>query len=158
MLNYLLTLNAFEHWANAHLFDALKTAPDVPPRSLELSAHIMAAHEFMGLALHGKPVSRWEYDFFPKYSLDRCRALNEEFRLKWPDLFRSLPLPREQQTFSSIGPDGQPRTGNVLDLITHLHTHSMYHRGQITVDLRSAGLQPVPTDYITFRRASAEPR
>jgi uncharacterized damage-inducible protein DinB len=153
MLNYLLNLNAFEHWANAQLFDALKQLPAIPPRSLELSAHILSAHEFMDQAFHGQPVSRWEYDFFPKYSLDRCRALNEEFRLKWPDWFRSLPLPLEEQTFTSLGPDGKPRAGNVLDLITHLHTHSMYHRGQITVDLRTAGLQHVPTDYISYRRA-----
>jgi len=36
----------------------------------------------------------------------------------------------------------------VGDILTHVLLHSAYHRGQIAVDLRAAGLTPAYTDYI----------
>jgi uncharacterized damage-inducible protein DinB len=154
MLNYLLTLFTFEHWANAQLFEALGCLESVPLRSQQLCAHLMSAHEFMDLRLHERPANFWEYDFFPHHSLDMCRALNDRFGATWPEYLRALPEPLEQQTVAFKDKEGQPSRANVVDVLTHLHTHSMYHRGQIAMDLRAAGLPAVATDFISFRRAT----
>ena len=43
---------------------------------------------------------------------------------------------------------GEPFSSRVEDIITHVLTHSAYHRGQAALEMRAAGLQPAYTDFI----------
>ncbi len=47
---------------------------------------------------------------------------------------------------------GRPFTNRVSDILFHIVNHSTYHRGQIALLLRQQGLEPVPTDYIFYKR------
>jgi uncharacterized damage-inducible protein DinB len=37
------------------------------------------------------------------------------------------------------------------DLLFHIINHSTYHRGQIAIELRQNGIEPVSTDYIFYK-------
>jgi uncharacterized damage-inducible protein DinB len=152
MRDYFLKLFAHEHWANAQLLTALRAVPEVPVRTRELVPHIFAAHQFMDKRAHSETVNFWEYDFFPKYSLDKCRELNEHYSAMWPEFLRALPDPMTEQRVNVLTQDGEPRSVVIVDLLTHLYTHSIHHRGQIAADLRAAELEPVATDYIIYCR------
>jgi uncharacterized damage-inducible protein DinB len=144
---------AHERWANHELLTALKALPDVPPRTHELVRHLFAAHTLWDKRVHGEEVR--QFDAWPDLSIEECMALNESFADKWRRHLQSLPSPIEAQTVSFVGLDGNRHTFRVVDLLTQLHAHSVHHRGQIVADMRAAGLNPVPTDYLIFCRRTA---
>jgi len=152
MRDYLLKLLVHDYWANRRLFESLDALPWVPPRTRQLCGHIFAAHQFMDKRLHSQPVDFAAFDFFPDYSLDRCKALSEEYGARWPKFVKLLPEPLSEVSVSFYAPDGTPRKTAVVDALTHLYTHSIHHRGQIAVDLRASGMEPVAMDYIVFCR------
>lgn len=39
----------------------------------------------------------------------------------------------------------------LLDILMHLINHSTYHRGQIAMLMRKAGMEPISSDYIHFK-------
>jgi uncharacterized damage-inducible protein DinB len=43
---------------------------------------------------------------------------------------------------------GEAWSSRVDDVLTHVVMHSAYHRGQIALEMREAGLQPAYTDFI----------
>jgi uncharacterized damage-inducible protein DinB len=43
-------------------------------------------------------------------------------------------------------------TNTVFDMLLQVFTHGGYHRGQIAMEMRKAGLEPINTDYINFVR------
>lgn len=150
MRDYFLKLFAHEHWANQRLLAALKALPQLPPRALELLAHLLVAQVFWDKRLRGEAIPA--FNFQPKWSLDDCAALIEEYDAKWRQYLEGAPPLLEAQTISYTGLDGKPYTYRVADILTHLHAHSMHHRAQITTVMRAAGLEPVPDDYIRFCR------
>ncbi len=59
-------------------------------------------------------------------------------------------------TYQSIG-DGGWFQSIVVDVLTQLYGHSLYHRGQIAARVRSSGGQPAETDFIFWTRVPAAP-
>ena len=43
---------------------------------------------------------------------------------------------------------GEAWTSTVGDILTHVVSHSAYHRGQVASELRAAGFAPAYTDFI----------
>jgi uncharacterized damage-inducible protein DinB len=70
-------------------------------------------------------------------------------RLTEAELNRSFTYP----TFST----GDWYRSTIADVLTQLHGHSLYHRGQVASLVRAAGGQPVETDFIFWSREPAEP-
>ncbi len=147
MRNHFLHLFTYEQWANDRLITALSVLPDVPARTRQLVPHLFAAHQFMDKRLHGEQIRR--FDFWPARSFEECMALNEMFAQKWARYLAELPEPLPEQSISFTGLDGQPRTLRIVDILTHLWSHSVHHRAQIVTDARASGLEPVP-DYIRY--------
>ena len=52
---------------------------------------------------------------------------------------------------------GMTFTNSVFDMLMQVFTHGGYHRGQIAMEMRRAGLEPINTDYIVFLRALGLP-
>ena len=150
MRDYLLKLFAHEHWANAQLITKLKTVPAVPPRTMQLVGHILTAHEFWDKRVRGQEIA--QFDFWPPLTLKQCAALNDEYAQTWAEYICSLAELLEEQTVSFTAMDGTPRVLRVVDILTQLHSHSIHHRAQIMLDMKTAGLEPVTTDYLLFCR------
>jgi uncharacterized damage-inducible protein DinB len=47
---------------------------------------------------------------------------------------------------------GQKFDNSVQDILFHIINHSTYHRGQIAVEFRNSGIEPINTDYIFYKR------
>jgi uncharacterized damage-inducible protein DinB len=154
MKEFLLKLMAHDRWANATLIAHLKAQTVVPPRSLELCGHIVAAHRFWEKRISGESVVFKDFDFFPRLSLDECAAESEAYAQKWAAYIQAMPLPLEAPAISFMARNDQQMTFRVVDIFTQLHGHSIHHRAQISVDLRAAGLEPIFTDYILYCHAN----
>lgn len=48
--------------------------------------------------------------------------------------------------------EGRLFTNTVQDILFHIVNHSSHHRGQIMMDLRNNGLEPLTLDFIFYKR------
>ena len=55
-------------------------------------------------------------------------------------------------TIAYINSQGMPFENTIADVLLQIFTHGCYHRGQIALDLRQNGLEPVLTDYAGYLR------
>lgn len=47
---------------------------------------------------------------------------------------------------------GEQYRNSVQEILIHIVNHSTYHRGQIAVEFRQKGIEPVVSDYIFYKR------
>lgn len=150
---------AYDRWANAEVLAALRGAGSAArhgagsaeaiaapaPRSLRFMAHILAAERlWLGRLRRDKtPVVVW-----PDLTLDQCDAALAEIARPWEDYLGGLLDSSLGERVEYVNSKGEPWTSAVGDILTHVVTHSSYHRGQIATDMRAAGLAPAYTDFI----------
>jgi len=139
----------YEHswWAHdAMVAELRRSAPDA--ETLRLLAHIVAAEHLWLSRIDGvRPrVAVW-----PALTLEEIVALEHENRRRFRDL-----LGRPDDTRSRRVPyrnsAGNEFENDVESILTHVAMHGHYHRGQIARSMRTAGREPVYTDYIGFVR------
>jgi len=150
-MNHLERLMVHLGWADRKVQASLERANPLPPRMLELYAHVLGAEHIWYVRLVGRSpaVAVW-----PQLDLAECRRLADEN------------LTRLQAFVAGLGPDdfqrgvtyknsaGQEFTSTIEDILLHVALHGAYHRGQIAAGLRKAQQTPEPTDYIAWARGA----
>lgn len=139
---YFRQLAAHDNWANLEFISALEKMPEPPPRALELIAHIIAA-EWVWLTRmqhEPQPMKVW-----PALSLAQCREECSKLKLGWERFLGAEDL---SSTFAYTNTKGEHFENHVTDALTHVFLHGHYHRGQITLLMRQAGVTPPYTDFI----------
>lgn len=116
-----------------------------PERSVVLINHIINAHQVWTSRILGQSSFHpWQMnDLMDLKSLDlsnhqATQKILSEFDLTQPIVYKNT--------------KGEEFTNKIEDILFHLINHSTYHRGQIALLFREAGLEPLPTDYIFFKR------
>ncbi len=124
-------------------------------KALELAGHIAAARRlwlFRLGAARDAPTT-----FFP-----RAKSLLEhkrDFRTMhaaWSAYLARISDQKVASTFEYRSTEGIRYRNTVEDILTQLHGHSLYHRGQIAMLLRSAGVEPPQTDFVFWAREEIE--
>lgn len=147
MADLLENLYAHMWWAHDALVTELqRQAPD--PETLRLFAHIVAAEH---LWLSRIDSSKAKVAVWPTLSLDDVVQLERENRDRFRDLIRRRDDTREQRV-RYRNSAGNAFDNSVGEILTHVALHGHYHRGQIARAMRTAGREPVYTDYIGFVR------
>ena len=139
----------FEHdwWANDQIMAELRhEEPDA--ETARLFAHIIAAEH---LWLSRIDLVKSRVGVWPALSVDEIAALDAENRRRIRELLRR-PDDTRDQIVHYRNSAGNEFYNTVRDILTHIALHGHYHRGQIARALRSAGREPVYTDYIGFVR------
>ncbi|HET7273951.1 MAG TPA: DinB family protein [Longimicrobiaceae bacterium] len=122
--------------------------------SLRLFAHLLAAERIWLLRLRGEDSAGQPiWPDLPLVELNATRAANETDYTRYLQTLTHGDLQREIEYGNSRG---VPFRTSVLDVLTHVALHGSYHRGQIARAMRSAGEEPVNTDYIAYARESME--
>ena len=139
----------YEHnwWAHdAIVVELRRVAPDA--ETLRLLAHVVAAEHLWLSRIDGVKarVAVW-----PALSVDEIVTLESENRARFRDLLARPDDTRRRrvQYRNSAGNDFE---NDVDSILTHVAMHGHYHRGQIARSMRTAGREPVYTDYIGFVR------
>lgn len=134
-------------WANDQIMAELRReAPD--PETKRLFTHVIATeHLWLSRIDMVKPrVAVW-----PTLSLDEIAALDAENRQRLRELLRR-PDDTGEQIVHYRNSAGNEFDNTVRDILIHIALHGHYHRGQIARAMRTAGREPVYTDYIGFVR------
>lgn len=138
----------FNEWANRRVLGALHDARG-GSKPLELFAHIVIAEKIWLMRLAGE--NSMGIDKSPAMSLKDCELLSEENREAFSQMYDRFQANLNLQiTYRNL--NGQKFSTSVLDILTHVVFHGVYHRGQIALAMRTGGSVPVNTDYITFVR------
>ncbi|HET6778062.1 MAG TPA: DinB family protein [Gemmatimonadales bacterium] len=141
MTNSLARLLRYDVWANRQTLESLPEG-NTPPRSLRWMNHIVGAELLWLSRMANKPAP---LPVWPDLSLGECAKHLERLSSELLESLNHEPL---SQPVSYTNSKGEPWTSTVEEILTHLVIHSAYHRGQIASDLRTAGHEPVYTDYI----------
>ena len=145
MHEYYLRLFKYDHWANQECLTALTGAPVALPKALRLIAHTLSAQHLWLERIQGAQptIAVW-----PDSTIKDCKALAQKMSSAWKDYLSSLPATGMDCTAEYRNSKGEPWSSRVEDVLIHVLMHSMYHRGQVALEMRAAGVQPAYTDFI----------
>lgn len=121
-----------------------ETGPELE-KSITLLSHILNAHHIWNHRIQGITPATGVWDVHPAESF----AVMDTDNLK-----NSLDLLR-QYDFNLIihyVARGSEYQNTFRDILFHVINHSTYHRAQIATEFRRIGLEPIPTDYIIYKR------
>jgi uncharacterized damage-inducible protein DinB len=145
LADYLRRQFAYDEWANREALTAVRASTAGRERSLELSAHILAAERLWLERLKEQPAST---PVWPRSGLEQCEAEAAELARLWKEYLDPLTAGDASQSISYKNSKGETWTSTILDILTHVILHSAYHRGQIASHLRASGETPAYTDFI----------
>ena len=83
------------------------------------------------------------------HAVDELVSINDANTQVSLDIIKDFEL---DTVISYIDPQGNPYKNSVRDILFHIINHGTYHRGQIAMDFRQAGLKPLETDYVIWKR------
>jgi len=114
-------------------------------RSKSLLNHILNAHQIWNSRiLNQKIFEVWQIN--PDESLLKINSDNFNNTLKILNQIEFTDI------ISYKNSRGKEFTNTVQEIIFHFLNHSTYHRGQIAMQMKQVGLEPINTDYIFYKR------
>lgn len=118
---------------------------DLPEYVIKSYSHILNVHHRWLCVLTGnEPESGWNDIFDPSH----WEALARDNYLQSIDYLEHSDFTGTVHYFSI---SGEPLEKDALDVLYHILNHSNYHRAQISVRLRDAGIQPPSFNFISYR-------
>jgi uncharacterized damage-inducible protein DinB len=145
MKSFFTRLFEYNHFMNKALIGAIVERNDlVSDKSLEWINHILNAHQIWNsrIARDQPPYGVWEL-----HGLDELSAINESNHQSSITIIRNTEL---ANIIDYTNSKGATFKNSVRDILFHIINHSTYHRGQIAVDFRQTGIEPLETDYDAY--------
>jgi len=140
-----LRMFRYDHWANRECLGAMRAASSVSADSIGRMAHILAAQKLWLERLLGHPQST---PVWPTSTIDDCTELSEEMFRAWSKYLADLTPSGLDAEVEYRNTRGEAWSSRVEDILMHVLFHSAYHRGQVALQMRTAGLAPALTDFI----------
>lgn len=147
MNDFFKELFDYNHYYNRQLLAVIeKGEPQASTKAVQLFNHILNAH-----AIWISRIVKEKQPFAPNHvhAIAALADLNQDNYAKSVQILQSYDL-NERIVYTNTA--GQSFTNSVRDILFHVINHSTYHRGQLAMDFRQTGLEPIPSDYIHFKR------
>jgi uncharacterized damage-inducible protein DinB len=142
---YFLRMFAYDAWANRQCLSAMQAARLVSSATVGRMAHILSAQKLWLERLRHESQS---LPVWPTASLPECLALADEMANLWRNYLTPLQPGAFDEKVEYRNSKGEPWSSRVEDVLTHVLMHSAYHRGQVALEMRAAGMEPAYTDFI----------
>jgi uncharacterized damage-inducible protein DinB len=150
-----LRLFAYDHWANCECLRAIgeggsvsreaTSGASISRNTVGRIAHILSAEK---LWLERIRRERQSMPVWPSSTMEQCQALADEMASAWRNYLSKLPPAGLDGKVDYRNSKGEAWSSRVEDVLTHVLMHSTYHRGQIALAMRAAGMEPAYTDFI----------
>ena len=145
LIAHFTRLFAYDGWANQEVLKGLRATAAMPPRALKLMAHIFSSQHLWMERLEQKPQT---LPVWPDFTLDQC----DRQAVALPALWKSYLAGKSEADLAEPvryqNSQGETWSSRKDDILIHLITHSVYHRGQVAAAVRAAGFTPAYTDFI----------
>jgi uncharacterized damage-inducible protein DinB len=117
-------------------------------KNIALFSHILNAQNIWNSRiLNQKP----SFEVFQVHQPKEFENINQELHHTSYFILNNIPL---NSQISYINSQQQRFSNTVEDILIHVVNHATYHRAQIAQHMRLNNLEPVATDYISFKRKS----
>lgn len=147
MKAFFTELLEYNRQMNHQLILALVAQQDrVPEKSVRLMNHILNSQEMYNARMEPVYSSHGPWHMRELAILD---DVNEVFHTATKSIVSRMPLDQVIYYTTSTGIDMQH---TIQDILFHVVNHATYHRGQIAMDFRNTGLEPLVTDYAVWKR------
>ena len=123
---------------------ALETVPDEVTR---LFSHILNAHNIWNARILGINA---DYGVWQLHELDRWEELHYENQRTSFEIITNADDFERRISYENT--EGQEYTNSLQDILFHIINHSTHHRAQISGIYRNNDLEPIPQDYILYKR------
>ncbi len=148
MKEYFVKLYKYNEWANLRVLGALEKQKVTDEKTLSLFSHLLSAQLLWLHRIKGLPPP--QVQLWKTYSLERLRELVEEGAQRWNEFVASSE--QFDRTLKYKNYVGDYYENKVEHIMIHLVNHGTYHRGQIALQMRQTGYEPINTDFITYDR------
>lgn len=147
----------YEREMHARVLESLGTVPEAAradrrwQQAVDLMAHLVKARHLWlhRLGHHTVPPG----DIFPAaVPLDTLPGLFAGLEGRWTEYLARLTAAELDRAFDDHSLDGRAWRSRVEDILTQLHGHSLYHRGQVAQTVRALGGEPAITDFVFWSR------
>lgn len=146
----------FEKNSHAKTLDSLNAVPEESRqteafrKAVYLMGHIIAARRVW---LFRFGVLKDNVELFPREtSLAELPCKISEMEAMWLQYLSELTDTELARIFEYQSYEGPRFRNTIEDILTQLFGHSLYHRGQIALLLRSIGAEPAVTDFVFWAR------
>jgi uncharacterized damage-inducible protein DinB len=137
----------YNFYCNKKLIDKCIEVGQVPEKSQLYFSHILNAHNIWNSRILAKQP---DYAVFEKQPIKNWWDIHYENQrnsfeiiVNTVDFEKHIPYENSKQlSFSNT----------VGEMLFHIINHSTHHRGQIAVDFRNNGIEPLELDYIFYKR------
>ena len=145
MKEFFRKLINYNDQCNRELFRLLNTAGEaIPEKGLLLYSHILNAQSIWTSRIAAEPPSVGVWDIHSLQVLQSFNTTNYEKTLLILETYEL------QEMIHYVNTKGQAYNRRVEDILFHVINHSTYHRAQIAMELKQAGIEPIATDYIFY--------
>ena len=136
----------YHHHFNQKLIDEFKIhGPKLPERSFALWCHVLNAHQVW----NARFLKAKEFGVHQQHTLDELGPIDETNFKTTLEILNTVNL-SDSVTYRNS--KGQEFTNSGRDILFHVVNHTTHHRAQIISDFRQAGIEPLVTDYIFYKR------
>lgn len=147
MKNFYKDLFQYNHDTNQKLLaHIIPHEKQLPERVLFLFSHIQNAHHIWIQRIIQEQA---HYTVFQTHSLNTLQTLNETNYSETLSILNNKEL---NQIIDYTNSKGEKYKNTIQDILFHIINHSTYHRAQIASLFRTSEIEPIPTDYITYKR------
>lgn len=144
----------FNHleWADGRLIEALEEAPG---DALRLLCHVLGAEAtWLGRIQCGTKAKAAPW---PGLTLAECRTLAQANAAGYREVLKASTASTLAAPVHYENLKGEEFWTPLRDILFHVATHGVHHRGQIALLLRQSGREPVDVGFITFAREEEDP-
>lgn len=135
----------YDDWANREVLRHLQRESSPPASCVGWFGHVLGAQSEWLARLQDR---KSELAVWPRLTLDELEPSLARLRREWSSFLERLGPNDLGRSIAYTNSKGERWESRVEDVLTHVLMHSAYHRGQIALEMRAAGLQPAYTDFI----------
>ncbi len=147
MKSFFKELFEYNHYCNQKLIDIFNNDhKNIPEKAIKLFNHILNAHRIWNsrIGQTQQTLGAWELNSIQ--DLKTIDKTNYEQTIQLLDKFDLADI------INYSNSKGQVFSNYIRDILFHIINHSTYHRGQIAIEFKQHGVEPLATDYIIYKR------
>lgn len=131
---------------NQGVISKFHESSEIPEKAKALFNHILSAHHIWN---HRIMNDKAKFSVWPDLTKEKYAQINDENHKQSLELLKHRTLD-EKITYSNS--KGEVFSNTVKDIFFHIINHSNYHRAQIATLMKEAGIKPLVSDYIFYKR------
>lgn len=136
----------YHHHFNQILISELeKNAGQLPAKTFPLFCHVLNAHQIWNARINEAETT----GVTDVHTIEECKKMDQDNYRETISILENKSLGASVHYKNS---KGQPFHNTVMEILFHASNHATHHKGQILSDFRQAGIPPVITDYIFYKR------